>query len=166
MLSSVIGLRGWSKRAIQPLVAQQRVEHHAAVGRQHELAEGPRTQEKWPQPRRVCTSPDIGTAFAAACFFTREGWQFVSMSAQAYRRHAAECRIISSAVADPAACALLERMAVAWTNLADQAEKSLQNGVVYEPPQSVAQQQQQPQPTKGLDFDVLTPEEQRRVLDG
>jgi hypothetical protein len=48
-------------------------------------------------------------------------------------------------------------MAIAWTNLAEQAEN--------ESPQSIVQQQQQRQ-TKGLDFDVLSPEEQRRALDG
>jgi hypothetical protein len=57
-------------------------------------------------------------------------------------------------------------MATAWTNLADQAEKNLQNDVMCEPPQFVVQQQQEPLPQKGLDFDGLTPEEQRRVLDG
>jgi hypothetical protein len=48
-------------------------------------------------------------------------------------------------------------MAIAWTNLAEQAES--------ETLQSIVQQLQQPQST-GLDFDVLTPEEQRRALDG
>jgi len=52
---------------------------------------------------------------------------------------------------------LLKRMAIAWTNLAEQAE----NG----PQQSIVQQQRQSQP-KGIDFDRLTPEEQRRMLDG
>jgi hypothetical protein len=48
------------------------------------------------------------------------------MSAQAYRRHAAECREMSLAVADPEACAFLKRIAIAWTNLADQAENGSQ----------------------------------------
>ena len=81
------------------------------------------------------------------------------MSAQSYRRHAAECLQISLAVADPEARALLKRMAIAWTDLADQAENSPQA------PQSVVQQQQEPR-RMGLDFDKLTPDEQRRVLDG
>jgi hypothetical protein len=88
------------------------------------------------------------------------------MSAQAYRRYAAECLEISLAVADAEARALLKRMAIAWTNLADQAEKNLQNDAMCELPQFVVQQQQEPLPQKGLDFDGLTPEEQRRVLDG
>jgi hypothetical protein len=71
------------------------------------------------------------------------------------------------AAADPEARAFLKQMAIAWTNLADQAEANLRNDMVYEPPPSIVQQQQQPQPQpKGLDLDVLTPEEQRKVLDG
>jgi hypothetical protein len=89
------------------------------------------------------------------------------MSAEAYRRYAADCLRISLAVANPEARAFLKRMASAWKNLADQAEKNLRNDVVYEPAQSVVQQQQQAQPRpKGLDFDGLTPDERRRVLDG
>jgi hypothetical protein len=83
------------------------------------------------------------------------------MSAEAYRRNADDCLRISSAVADPVARALLKQMAIAWTKLAHQAEKNLRNGVVYEPPPST--QQHRP---KGLDFDGLTPEERRRVLEG
>jgi hypothetical protein len=49
-------------------------------------------------------------------------------------------------------------MAIAWTDLADQAENSL--------PKSSLQPQQESRPTMGLDFDKLTPDEQRRVLDG
>ena len=82
------------------------------------------------------------------------------MSAQSYRRHAAECLQISLAVADPEARALLKRMAIAWTDLADQAENSLQTL------KSFPQQQQELRPPMGLDFDRLTPDEQRRVLDG
>jgi hypothetical protein len=74
------------------------------------------------------------------------------MSAQAYRRHADDCLKMSLAVADPEARGLLKKMAIAWTHLADQAEN--------EP------QQQQPRPSKGLDLDGLTPEQQRRALDG
>ena len=75
------------------------------------------------------------------------------MSAQAYWRYAADCLEKSLAVADPQARALLKEMAIAWTDLADQAE-------------SFPQQQQEPRPHMGLDFDKLTPDEQRRVLDG
>jgi hypothetical protein len=93
--------------------------------------------------------------------------EFVSMSAQAYRRYAAECLLISLAVAHPKARALLKGMAIAWTSLADQAEKNLQYHVMCERPQFVVEQQQGLLlPQKGLDFDRLTPEEQRRVLEG
>jgi hypothetical protein len=84
--------------------------------------------------------------------------EFASMSAEAYRCNAADCLKMSLAAADPGMRGLLKRMATAWTNLAEQAEN--------ESPQSIAQQQQQPRPSKGLDFDGLTPEEQRRALDG
>jgi hypothetical protein len=56
--------------------------------------------------------------------------------------------------------ALLKQMAIAWTDLADEAENSPQT------PKSFSQQQQEPRPPMGLDFDKLTPDEQRRVLDG
>ena len=79
--------------------------------------------------------------------------EFTSMSVQAYRRHAAECLEMSLAAADPQARERLKEMAIAWTDLADQAESFLQ-------------QQQEPRPPMGLDFDKLTPDEQRRVLDG
>jgi hypothetical protein len=79
------------------------------------------------------------------------------MSAEAYRRNAADCRKMGLAAADPEMRRLLERMAIAWTDLAEQAEK--------EAPRSIVQQQQQPQ-SKGLDFDILTPEERRLALEG
>jgi hypothetical protein len=60
---------------------------------------------------------------------------------------------MSLAAADPQARALLKEMAIAWTDLADQAD-------------SLLQQQQEPRPPMGLDFDKLTSDEQRRVLDG
>jgi len=63
---------------------------------------------------------------------------------------------MSLAAADPEIRGFLERLAIAWTNLAEQADNEML--------QSIVQQQQQPQ-SKGLDFDVLTPEEQRRALD-
>ncbi len=79
------------------------------------------------------------------------------MSAEAYRRNAADCLKMALAAVDPEMRGLLERMAIAWTNVAEQAEN--------ESPQSIIRQQQQLQ-SAGLDFDVLTPEEQRRALDG
>jgi hypothetical protein len=57
------------------------------------------------------------------------------MSAQAYRRNAADClRLLSKGVSDPEARETLMRMTVAWSNLADQAERNQRNDVVYEPP--------------------------------
>ena len=56
--------------------------------------------------------------------------------------------------------ALLKQMAIAWTELADEAEISRHT------PKSFVQQEQEPRPPMGLDFDKLTPDEQRRVLDG
>ena len=82
--------------------------------------------------------------------------EFTSMSVQAYRRHAAECLEMSLAAADPQARALLKQMAIAWTDLADEAEK----------PKSFLQRAQESRPPMGLDFDKLTPDERRRVLDG
>ena len=78
------------------------------------------------------------------------------MSAEAYRRNAADCLKMSLAAADPEIRGFLERLAIAWTNLAEQADNEML--------QSIVQQQQQLQ-SAGLDFDVLTPEEQRRALD-
>jgi hypothetical protein len=92
----------------------------------------------------------------SVCFFRGIPKEFEPMSAQAYRRHAADCLKISLVVADPEARLLLKQMAIAWASLAEQAENSPQT------PQSA----QQPRPAMGLDFDKLTPDEQRRVLDG
>jgi hypothetical protein len=82
--------------------------------------------------------------------------EFEPMPAQAYRRHAADCLKISLVVSDPEARLLLKQMAFAWASLADRAENSRQT------PQSA----QHSRPSMGLDFDKLTPDEQRRVLDG
>jgi hypothetical protein len=46
------------------------------------------------------------------------------MSAEVYRRHAADCLKVSGGVSDPEARAWLRRMAIAWTDLAAQAEKN------------------------------------------
>ena len=50
------------------------------------------------------------------------------MSAQAYRRHAAECLKLSKTVSEPEAQATLRHMAIAWLDLAERAEKNLRNG--------------------------------------
>ena len=59
------------------------------------------------------------------------------MSAEAYRRNAADCLKMSLAAADPEIRGFLERLAIAWTNLAEQADNEML--------QSIVQQQQQPQ---------------------
>jgi hypothetical protein len=100
---------------------------------------------------------DYGAKSPAARLAVGNPKEFASMSAETYRHNAAECLEMSLAVADPEVRGLLKRMAIAWTNLAEQAENGL--------PQSIARQQRQSQP-KGIDFDRLTPEEQRRMLDG
>ena len=69
--------------------------------------------------------------------------EFASMSAETYRHNAAECLQMSLAVADPAVRGFLKRMAIAWTNLAEQAE----NG----PPHFIVRQHRQSQP-KGISF--------------
>ena len=100
---------------------------------------------------------DYGAKAPAVRLAVANPKEFASMSAETYRHNAAECPEMSLAVADPEVRGLLKRMAIAWTNLAEQAENGL--------PQSIARQQRQSQP-KGIDFDRLTPEEQRRMLDG
>ena len=56
------------------------------------------------------------------------------MSAKKYRRHAAECLRCAIKATDPVTRLSLRRMAIAWSDLADQAEKNIQNDTVYEPP--------------------------------
>ena len=56
------------------------------------------------------------------------------MSAEEYRRHAAECLRLSKISTESGTKSILLNMAVSWTTLAEQAEKNLQNDVVYEPP--------------------------------
>ena len=100
---------------------------------------------------------DYGAKAPAARLALGNPKEFASMSSETYRHNAAECLEMSLAVADPEVRGLLKRMAIAWTDLAEQAENGL--------PQSIVRQQRQSQP-KGIDFDRLTPEEQRRMLDG
>jgi hypothetical protein len=50
------------------------------------------------------------------------------MSAQAYRRNAAECLRLSVILNDPQARAVLRQMAFAWTELAERAERKQEYG--------------------------------------
>jgi hypothetical protein len=67
-----------------------------------------------------------------------------------YRAHAAECVRLAQLTADPQSKSSLLAMARAWLALVTQGNKNNESPtLVYqtpEPPQQVAQQQQQPQP--------------------
>jgi len=69
-----------------------------------------------------------------------------------YRAHAAECVRLAQQTADPQSKSALLAMARAWLSLLTQGEKNNDAPtLVYqtpEPPQQVAQQQQQPQPKR------------------
>jgi hypothetical protein len=52
------------------------------------------------------------------------------MSPNEYRHHAAECLKCAFKAVDPGARAFLRRMAIAWSDLADQAEKNGQSDMV------------------------------------
>jgi hypothetical protein len=69
-----------------------------------------------------------------------------------YRAHAAECVRLAQKTADPQSKSSLLDMARAWLALVSQGDKNNEAPtLVYEtldPPQQVAQQQQQPQPKK------------------
>jgi hypothetical protein len=71
----------------------------------------------------------------------------VPVSAEEYKRPASECLELMGAVRDHIQRTILLSMAVAWTELAQQAEKNQCNDIVYETPpsRSTALQQQQPQ---------------------
>jgi hypothetical protein len=70
-----------------------------------------------------------------------------------YRAHAAECVRLAQKTSDPQSKSSLLDMGRAWLALVTQGEKNSDAPtLVYEtpdPPQQVAQQQQQPQPKKG-----------------
>jgi hypothetical protein len=61
------------------------------------------------------------------------------MAGDEYRRHAMEClRLADGDLRDTRSQLLLIHMAQAWLRLADQAEKNLATGLLYEtPPQQV-----------------------------
>jgi hypothetical protein len=56
------------------------------------------------------------------------------MPPKIYRSYAAECLKYAMMVTDLQSRSVLRRMALAWADLADQAERNAQNDVVYEPP--------------------------------
>jgi hypothetical protein len=63
------------------------------------------------------------------------------VSAEKYRRHASECLKLLGAIRDPGHRSVLLKMASAWTDLAQNAEKNARSEVRA----SVVLQQQQPQ---------------------
>jgi hypothetical protein len=62
------------------------------------------------------------------------GGIFPMMPPKVYRSYAAECLRCAMRVTDPASRSSLRRMALAWADLADQAERNARNDVVYESP--------------------------------
>jgi hypothetical protein len=54
------------------------------------------------------------------------------MPPKVYRSYAAECLRCAMMVTDPARRSSLRRMALAWADLAEQAERNIRNDVVYE----------------------------------
>jgi hypothetical protein len=56
------------------------------------------------------------------------------MPPKVYRSYAAECLRCAMMASDPESRSSLRRMALAWADLADQAERNSRNDVVYEPP--------------------------------
>jgi hypothetical protein len=63
--------------------------------------------------------------------FGRECW---AMPPKMYRSHAAECFRRAVKAADAGTKSSMRRMAIAWTDLAEQAERNQRNDVVYETP--------------------------------
>jgi hypothetical protein len=55
------------------------------------------------------------------------------MPPKVYRSYAAECLRCAMMATDPETRSSLRRMALAWADLADQAERNSRNDVVYEP---------------------------------
>jgi hypothetical protein len=55
------------------------------------------------------------------------------MSADVYRRHAAYCLRRAIKTADSERRSFLRRLAIGWSDLADQAEKNSRNDMAYEP---------------------------------
>jgi hypothetical protein len=56
------------------------------------------------------------------------------MPPKLYRSYAAECLRCAMQMTDAERRSSLRRMALAWADLADQAERNSRNDVVYEPP--------------------------------
>jgi hypothetical protein len=56
------------------------------------------------------------------------------MPPKLYRFYAAECLRLAMMAADPATRSAMRRMAIAWIDLAEQAERNQRNDMVYEAP--------------------------------
>jgi hypothetical protein len=57
-----------------------------------------------------------------------------AMPSKIYRVHAAECLAWAMKAVDADTRSTMRRMAIAWTDLAEQAERNQQNDMVYETP--------------------------------
>src|SRR5215472_12489420 len=78
------------------------------------------------------------------------GTKMRATKAEQYRRHAAECLALSRTLTDFLNRTTLLNMAIAWTDLAEQAERNQRNDVVYEPPLRSTRPTQWPQqPSSG-----------------
>jgi hypothetical protein len=54
------------------------------------------------------------------------------MPPRLYRSYAAECLRLAMMATDPATRSAMRRMAIAWIDLAEQAERNQRNDMVYE----------------------------------
>ena len=97
-----------------------------------------------------CHNQERDGAFSVACVISR-GERMTP--ADQYRVKAGDLAALAKAETDPFGKAEYERLSLAYSRLAEQAERNSQTDVVYETPPAPtdhpqAQQQQQPQPEK------------------
>jgi hypothetical protein len=76
----------------------------------------------------------VGTNLEARGSDPGRGRGFLWMLAEQYRRYAAECLAMSKRAGELGNKMALLNMAIAWTELAEQAARNQRNDVVYEPP--------------------------------
>jgi hypothetical protein len=77
-----------------------------------------------------------GTVFGAPRSAVIKVWgELRAMLPKVYRSHAAECLRCAMVARDPESRAALRRMAIAWIDLAEKAERNQRNDMVYEPPE-------------------------------
>jgi hypothetical protein len=77
-----------------------------------------------------------GTVFVAPrCGQQRWGGECWAMPPKVYRSYAAECLRWAVKATDAGTRSSMRLMAIAWTDLAEQAERNQRNDVVYETPE-------------------------------